>query len=146
MDKFVGPMTIFSEDALPNLAITLIGTPLPVDDCFQSLKNLYCKSTDTISFLSVSSMSEPEKRTKSRKGRCYMTDQEKDVLRQMLPIWSNMTDRKSREAYILTTVASKIQQLNLPQFGPEIIARDKEAKTLWERRVQVRPILLPLSE
>lgn len=89
-------------------------------------------------------MSEPEKRSKSKKGRCYLTQEEREVLRQMLPVWSNMTDKKSRQAYILTTVASKIQQLNLQQFGPEIIARDKEAKTLWEKRLQVHPFLLSL--
>jgi len=58
----------------------------------------------------------------------------------MLPIWSNMTDKRSREAYISTTVASKIQEMNVRQFGAEIIARDKEAKTLWEKRLEVRRI------
>ena len=86
-------------------------------------------------------MSQPEKQPKLKKGRCYLTQEEKDVLRQMLPIWSNMTDKKSRQAYILTTVASKIQEMNAQQFGPEIISRDKEAKTLWEKRLQVHHIL-----
>jgi len=86
-------------------------------------------------------MSQPEKRPKLKKGRCYLTQEEKDVLRQMLPVWSNMTDKKSREAYILTTVATKIQQMNLQQFGLEVISRDKKAKTLWDKRLQVRCIL-----
>ncbi len=82
-------------------------------------------------------MSESEKRQKSKKGRCYLTQEERDVLRQMLPIWSNMTDKKSRDAYIATSVASKIQEMNVQQFGSTIISRDKEAKKLWEKRMEV---------
>ena len=55
-----------------------------------------------------------------------------------------MTDKKSQEAYILTTVVSKIQDMNLQQFGPEIISREKEAKTLWEKKLQVKDYVLPL--
>jgi hypothetical protein len=56
-----------------------------------------------------------------------------------------MTDKRSREAYISTTVASKIQEMNVRQFGAEIIARDKEAKTLWEKRLEVRRISILLT-
>jgi len=61
-----------------------------------------------------------------------LTQEEKDVLRQMLLVWSNITNKKSWEVYILTTVASKIQDMNV---------QHKVTKILWEKRLQICYIL-----
>ena len=79
---------------------------------------------------------QPEKRGK--KTRIYLTNAEKDILLEYMPTWSQKEDKRSREAYILSTVIPRIQELNQQQFGVEIISRDKEAKKLWERRIEER--------
>jgi hypothetical protein len=79
----------------------------------------------------------PQPASTNKKTRIYLTNAEKDLLQQYLPTWSKKDDKRSREAYLLSTVIPGIQEINLQQFSPEIISRDKEAKKLWERRIEV---------
>lgn len=80
---------------------------------------------------------------KNTKARTYLTRAEKDVLQELLPAWSEKENKRGREAFINSTVIPRIQQLNLPQFSQEVISRDKEAKKLWEKRIQAsRPLTL----
>jgi len=93
-----------------------------------------CKEPD---FSTQTRMSENiEHDTKNKKGRTYLTKAEKDVLQELLPTWTEKENKRSREAFINSTVIPRIQELNLPQFSQEVISRDKEAKKLWEKRIQ----------
>ena len=82
----------------------------------------------------------PEAKTK--KCRTYLSKTEKDVLQEFLPMWTEKENKRSQEAFINSTVIPRIQQLNLPQFSSDIIGRDKEAKKLWEKRIQASVHLL----
>jgi len=75
--------------------------------------------------------------TKQKKGRIYLAKAEKDVLQELLPLWTEKENKKSRETFIISTVLPRIQELNMSQFSQDIISRDKEAKKLWEKRIQV---------
>lgn len=72
------------------------------------------------------------------KERVYLREEEKDILAGLLDRWNTQPDKKSRDAFVSAEALPKVQQLNMEKFGPEIIARDKEAKIMWERRCQVR--------
>jgi len=67
------------------------------------------------------------------KQRVYLNDEEKKVLESLLGEWNSKPDKKTHDSFISSEVLPKIQQLN-----PEVISRDKEAKMVWEDRVQVR--------
>ena len=51
--------------------------------------------------------------------------------------WVARPDKKSRDAFISSEVVPLIQQLNMDEYGPEHISKDKVMKELWERRIQV---------
>ena len=74
--------------------------------------------------------------SKNKKGRIYLTKPEKDVLEELLPTWTEKENKRSRDAFLTSTVLPKIQHLNLAHYGPDIISRDKEAKKSWEKRIQ----------
>jgi hypothetical protein len=81
--------------------------------------------------------------TKIIRPKCYLLPEEKDILQGMLAEWCSKPDKKTRDACIMADVLPKLQALNLDKYGPAVIERDKEAKILWERRIQVslqRPI------
>jgi len=48
-----------------------------------------------------------------------------------------LPNKKAHDAYISAEALPKIQLLNSMKFGPEIISKDKAAKALWKRRIQV---------
>jgi hypothetical protein len=72
------------------------------------------------------------------KQRVYLNDEEKKVLASLLDEWNGKPDKKTCDSFISSEVLPKIQQLNMLRYGPEVISRDKEAKMVWEGRVQVR--------
>ena len=72
------------------------------------------------------------------KQRVYLNDEEKKVLESLLGEWNSKPDKKTHDSFISSEVLPKIQQLNMLRYGPEVISRDKEAKMVWEDRVQVR--------
>jgi len=76
-------------------------------------------------------------KTKGTKQKIYLSEEEKTVLRGLLEEWNSHKDKKSRDAFVSAEALPKIQDLNLAQFGPNIISTDKVAKSLWEARVQV---------
>ena len=69
--------------------------------------------------------------------KCYLLPEEKDILRQMLDEWYSKPDKKTRDTYVTAQVLPKLQALNMDKYGPDVIEKDKEAKILWERRIQV---------
>lgn len=71
------------------------------------------------------------------KARVYLTEEEKKILLPLLEEWSSQPDKKTRDAVISSKAIPKIQNLDLSKYGPEIISKDKAAKELWERRIQV---------
>lgn len=75
--------------------------------------------------------------TKATKAKCYLLPEEKDILREMLADWCSQPDKKTRDTLITSQVLPKLQALNMDKYGPDVIERDKEAKILWERRIQV---------
>lgn len=56
----------------------------------------------------------------------------------LLEEWNSKPDKKARDAFISSEALPRIQDLDLSQYGPEIISTDKGAKMKWEKRVQVR--------
>jgi len=72
-----------------------------------------------------------------KKDRTYLTEEEKKILLDLLDNWNELPNKKARDAYISAEALPKIQLLNSTKFGPEIISKDKAAKALWERRIQV---------
>jgi len=78
------------------------------------------------------------------KQRVYLSEKEKKVLAGFLDKWNGKPDKKSRDSFIFLEVLPQIQQLNMPKYGPEIISRDKEAKMVWEGRVQVSLPSIPV--
>jgi hypothetical protein len=76
--------------------------------------------------------------SKSQKNnRIYLSEEEKTILGGLLADWVARPDKKSRDAFISSEVVPLIQQLNMDEYGPEHISKDKVAKELWERRIQV---------
>ena len=73
----------------------------------------------------------------SSKNRTYLTVEEKTILESLLKEWSTKADKKERDAFVSAEVLPKIQQLNVKEFGPEVISTDKVAKVKWEQRVAV---------
>ena len=71
------------------------------------------------------------------KERVYLTEEEKKVLQLHLEEWDSKPDKTSRDAFLVSEVLSKIQQLNPNKYGPDIVSRNKELKLLWERRAEV---------
>jgi len=71
------------------------------------------------------------------KERTYLTEDEKKILLLLLEEWNEKPNKKARDAFISSDALPKIQQLNLPKYGPDIISKDKAAKVLWEKRIQV---------
>ena len=55
----------------------------------------------------------------------------------MLAEWCSKPDKKTRDTFITAEVLPKLQALNLDNYGPAVIERDKAAKILWERCIQV---------
>lgn len=80
--------------------------------------------------------------SKKKSEKTYLTEEEVKVLEEKLAEWNDRPDKRSREAFVVGDVLPMIQQLNMEKYGPEHISKDKEAKTLWERRIKVRA---PLS-
>ena len=75
------------------------------------------------------------------KDRVYLTEEEKTILKAHLSEWTTKSDKPQREAYLASEILPKIQALSGDRFGPEQVSRDKEAKTLWERRIKVSSAL-----
>lgn len=75
---------------------------------------------------------------KKTKQRTYLTEEEKRVLGPLVEEWSKKADKKSRDAFVSAEALPKIQALNLSRYGPDIISKDKAAKELWDKRIQVR--------
>jgi len=75
---------------------------------------------------------------KKNAERVYLNDEEKKILAGLIDEWNGKGDKKSRDAFVAGEALPKIQELNVEKFGPTIISKDKAAKLLWERRVQVR--------
>jgi len=71
------------------------------------------------------------------KQRIYLSEEEKKVLASLLNEWNSQLDKKSRDSFITSEALPKIQAMNMSKYGPEVISRDKEAKKVWEERVQV---------
>jgi hypothetical protein len=76
------------------------------------------------------------------KDRTYLTEDEKNVLGPLLEDWNGKPNKKARDAFISAEAIPKIQQLNLSKFGPDVISKDKAARALWERRIQVSCLLV----
>ena len=74
---------------------------------------------------------------KIQKERIYLTEEEKNILGGLLEEWNSKPDKKTRDTFISSQALPRIQDLNLPHYGPEIISTDKGAKMKWEKRVQV---------
>ena len=82
-------------------------------------------------------MSQPANTTVSKKLKTYLSPEEKDILRQLLPAWNLEPNKEARDAYVQSQVLPKIQALKPEKFGHAVISRDKEAKKLWEKRIEV---------
>jgi len=78
------------------------------------------------------------------KQRVYLSEEEKKVLAGFLDEWNGKPDKKSCDSFISSEVLPQIQQLNMPKYGLEIISRDKEAKMVWNGRVQVSLPSIPV--
>src|SRR3977135_4375612 len=83
---------------------------------------------------------------KQKKDRIFLTDEERTILRSLLPEWNGKGDRKSRDAFVASEAIPQIQRLNLDQYGPEVVSRDKPAKVLWEKRMQVCNSVYPFED
>ena len=77
------------------------------------------------------------KKSKKSRDRVYLTEGEKSILKEHITDWYQKPDKVTRQAYIASEILPKIQELDLEKFGPERIARDKEAKALFDRRIKV---------
>jgi hypothetical protein len=89
---------------------------------------------------SPSSLADESIRSMSKgntKQRVYLAEEEKNILASLLDEWNNKPNKKIRDAFIMSEALPKIQALNPSQYGAEIISKDKAAKSMWERRVQV---------
>jgi hypothetical protein len=75
---------------------------------------------------------------KKQTERIYLTEDEKKILRPLVEAWVGQPDKKSRDAFVAAEALPKIQEINVSKFSPDIISRDKAAKLLWEKRIQVR--------
>lgn len=71
------------------------------------------------------------------KNRIYLTGEEKNILQSLLKEWSAKADKKKRDTFVSAEAVPKIQQLNLKEYGPDIISKDKVARVKWEQRVAV---------
>ena len=71
------------------------------------------------------------------KDQVYLTEEEKTILKEHLSEWTSQMDKPHKEAYLVSDILPKIQALNRDKFGEEKISIDKDAKTLWERRIKV---------
>jgi hypothetical protein len=69
--------------------------------------------------------------------RIYLTEEEKKVLIPLLDTWNEKPNKKARDEFLSSEALPKIQQLNITKCGPDIISKDKAAKALWEKRIQV---------
>jgi hypothetical protein len=74
--------------------------------------------------------------------RTYLTEEEKNILVPLLDEWNGKLNKKAKDAFISAEAIPKIQQINLPKFGPENISTDKAAKALWDKRIQVRSLFI----
>lgn len=83
---------------------------------------------------------------RQKKDRIFLTDEERTILRSLLPEWNGKGNKKSRDAFVSSEAIPQIQQLNLDQYGPEVVSRDKPAKVLWEKRMQVCIFLYPSDD
>ena len=72
-----------------------------------------------------------------KKVKCYLQEAELSVLQELQIEWNKQPDKRSRDAFVKSTVLPKIQELNKDKFGPEKISTCKESKKLWERRTKV---------
>jgi hypothetical protein len=75
---------------------------------------------------------------KKKLERVYLTDDERRILAGLQDEWNGKPDKKSCDAFVSAEALPQIQQLNAGKFGADIISKDKAAKLLWKRRVQVR--------
>ena len=85
-------------------------------------------------------MADKSKVSRSKSEKTYLTEEEIKVLEEHLTEWNEKPDKKSREAFVVSVILPLVQQVQLEKFGPEKISKDKEAKTLWEKRIKVSEV------
>jgi hypothetical protein len=78
-----------------------------------------------------------KKLKKKLKDRVYLTEEEKAILKDHVSEWNQKLDKMTRQAYVASEILPRIQELDSEKFGPERIARDKEAKALFDWRIKV---------
>jgi hypothetical protein len=80
-----------------------------------------------------------------KNDRIYLRDEETKVLQSLLQEWSDKADKKTRDAFVSGTAVPKIQDLNVTEYGPDMISTNKVAKVQWEKRVSVSHFKAPFS-
>lgn len=83
-------------------------------------------------------MADKSKSSRSKSEKTYLTEEEIKVLEEHLTEWNEKPDKKSREAFVVSSILPLVQQVQIEKFGAEKISKDKEAKMLWEKRIKVR--------
>ena len=75
--------------------------------------------------------------TSKTNNRIYLRQEETDILQSLLGEWYEKPDKTARDAFVMGTVLPQIQQLDLQEYGPDIISTSKAAKVKWEARISV---------
>ena len=72
-----------------------------------------------------------------KQDRNYLREDETALLQSLLQKWHEKPDKNTRDAFVTGTVLPQLQQLNLKEYGVDIISTDKVAKVRWEGRISV---------
>lgn len=60
--------------------------------------------------------------------RIYLREEEWSFLQSMLQEWTNLPDKKARDAFVSGSVLPRIQELNGQEYASDIISINKVAK------------------
>jgi len=72
-----------------------------------------------------------------KNDQIYLNEKERSLLQSLLQDWSGMPNKKTCDTFVSGTVLPKIQELNLQDYGSDVIATNKVAKAQWEKRISV---------